>query len=229
MRNYYEKRKEFTNINNLHIVTPSQWLKNLVSQSFLAGVDCRVINNGIDLSVFSRDPGKMRKKYELGEKQIFLGVASIWGPRKGFQDFIELSKVLDDNTVIMMVGIDKEQKKMLPKSVIGVERTNDIHELCQYYSDADYFLNLTYQDNFPTANIEALACGTPVITYNTGGSVEIADNKSGMIVEKGDLKTIAKLEKNKYEVDDCIKRSKKYNLLDQYERYYSIYLEAVNG
>lgn len=66
-------------------------------------------------------------------------------------------------------------------------RTSSQEELIGIYSAADVYINPTYEDNFPTTNIEALACGTPVITYNTGGSPEAIDEGTGIVVEKGDI------------------------------------------
>lgn len=223
-KNFLDKKHYFLLPKKTHIVTPSSWLQGLLKESFLAGVDSCVINNGINLNNFKRDEGKVRKKHNLENKTILLGVASIWGERKGFSDFIKLANEVTENTVIILVGVTQKQKEQLPKSVIGIERTNNIEELCQYYSDADYFLNLTYQDNFPTANIEALACGTPVITYKTGGSVEIADYTCGRVVNKGDIQEILSIISNsKFDHDACIKRAKKYDAASRYMDYYDLY------
>ena len=78
----------------------------------------------------------------------------------------------EDEYEITMVGLSAEQAKNLPKGIRGIQRTQNVHELAQLYSEADVLINPTYEDNFPTVNIEALACGTPVITYKTGGSPE---------------------------------------------------------
>jgi glycosyltransferase involved in cell wall biosynthesis len=126
--------------------------------------------------------------FNLSGKKVVLGVASTWDKRKGLNDFVKLSKVLDSSFQIVLIGLSKQQIGSLPDNIIGLNRTESIQELAQWYSLANVFINLTTQDNFPTTNIEALACGTPVITYNTGGSPEAINSDTGTVVEKRDIK-----------------------------------------
>ena len=172
--NYNKKKELFSNL-NLTIVTPSEWLSKLVKESFLKKYEVKVINNGIDLNIFKKldkKDLKFRKKYKLKDKKIILGVASPFTYKKGFYDFIKLSKVLNDNYRIVLVGLNKKQIRELPRNIIGIEKLNDYLQLVDIYNSADIFLNLTYEDNYPTVNLEAIACGIPVITYDTGGSTE---------------------------------------------------------
>lgn len=171
-RNYKRKKQTFCGVPNLTIVTPSKWLAGLVEQSFLSEYQTVVINNGIDLSVFKPTESDFRERFGLTDKKIILGVASVWEKRKGFNDFLELAKLIDDSYRIVLVGVNDKQLKMLPSSVIGIKRTNNVKELAEIYTAADVLFNPTYEDNYPTVNLEAQACGTPVITYPTGGSVE---------------------------------------------------------
>lgn len=171
-RNYKRKKQTFCGVPNLTIVTPSKWLSGLVEQSFLSEYQTVVINNGIDLSVFKPTESDFRERFGLTDKKIILGVASVWEKRKGFNDFLELAKLIDDSYRIVLVGVNDKQLKMLPSSVIGIKRTNNVKELAEIYTAADVLFNPTYEDNYPTVNLEAQACGTPVITYPTGGSVE---------------------------------------------------------
>jgi len=194
-RNYNIKKELFKDIENLVIVTPSNWLAAEVKESFLKDYDIKVINNGINLEKFDIKPTiDIKKKFGLIGQKVILGVASIWEPRKGFDDFIALNDEMKDyNFKIIMVGLSDDQIKNLPKNIIGIKRTESIEEMATLYSLADVFFNPTYEDNFPTTNIEALACGTPVITYKTGGSPEIIDNKTGWVFEKGDLEGVKSL------------------------------------
>lgn len=171
-RNYKRKKQTFCGVPNLTIVTPSKWLAGVVGQSFLSEYQTVVINNGIDLSVFRPTESDFRERFGLTDKKIILGVASVWEKRKGFNDFLELAKLIDDSYRIVLVGVNDKQLKMLPSSVIGIKRTNNVKELAEIYTAADVLFNPTYEDNYPTVNLEAQACGTPVITYPTGGSVE---------------------------------------------------------
>lgn len=171
----YKRKKEIFNGLALTIVTPSKWLANLVKKSYLKNYDIEMINNGISTEVFKPTNGNFREKYNIGNKKIILGVASTWDKRKGLSDFIEISKRLDENYKIVLVGLNKKQISELPNCIIGITRTENQQELAGLYSTADIFYNPTYEDNYPTVNLEAIACGTPVITYNTGGSPEFTE------------------------------------------------------
>lgn len=230
-KNFSDKKQIFNQLGNLHIITPSNWLKNLVKQSFLSKFPVSCIHNGIDLSKFSpiENVEKLIQKWNLKDKIIVLGVASIWDRRKGLDDFISLSNKLSDTYQIILIGLTKKQKAQLPKNIIGIERTESIEELAEYYSLANVFVNPTYQDNFPTTNIEALACGTPVVTYNTGGSPEAIDKETGIVVEKGNvdelrdaIERVTSAKTEYYEKEKCRKRAEKH--FDKNERYQD-YLE----
>ena len=164
----------FTGIEDLTIVTPSKWLAKNVSQSFLKDYKITVIPNGINTNLFKPNINNIKEKLGILNKVMLLGVASIWDQRKGLKVFLELAKKLDDNYAIVIIGLSKRQIDALPKRIYGVEFTNGIQELAEYYSAADYFINPTFEDNYPTTNLEAISCGTPVISFNTGGSVESA-------------------------------------------------------
>jgi putative colanic acid biosynthesis glycosyltransferase len=186
--NYHRKKEIFNGVSNLTIVTPSEWLAKLVKQSFLAGYPVQVINNGVNTSVFHPVVSSgIRDKHGIGQKKMILGVAYIWSHRKGLDEFIELSKHLPEDYITFLVGLSSAQIDRLPANIKGIGRTENVEELAALYSTADVFVNPTWQDNFPTTNLESLACGTPVITYNTGGSPEAIDEQTGIVVEKGDI------------------------------------------
>lgn len=202
-QNYQIKKSLFTGINNLTIVTPSQWLASLVKKSFLSEYNVKVIHNGVNTDVFKPTPSEIKSIYSIGNKKIILGVASIWDRRKGLETFIELSKQIEDDYKIILIGLNKEQIKKLPNTIIGIERTNSTKELAEFYSVADVFLNPTLEDNYPTTNIEAIACGTPVISYDTGGSGESAIFY-GSVVKKGDITAIIQeIKRNEFKKQEC--------------------------
>lgn len=185
-KNYDLKKALFTKVEKLCIVTPSHWLAGLVKESFLGKYPVKVIHNGIDLHIFKPTSSNFRRENGLEGYKIILGVASPWTPRKGLSDFIKLSKMMDDHTRIVLVGLSDRQIKKLPPHIIGIKRTNNPQELAGLYTTADVFFNPTYEDNYPTTNLESLACGTPVVTYNTGGSPESV-GENGAVVDKGDI------------------------------------------
>ena len=196
--NYQIKKDLFTKVKKLTIVTPSHWLANLVKESFLTEYPVEVIHNGIDLEIFKPTPSNFKERYHCDDKTVVLGVANVWDRRKGLNTFIELSKELPDDFQIVLVGLSKKQMKLLPDNIIKIQRTNSTKELAEIYTAANVFVNPTLEDNFPTTNLESLACGTPVITYNTGGSPECVINLNGLIIEQNNTdELINKIKTNK--------------------------------
>ena len=191
--NWEWKRQCFQGINKLTIVTPSQWLAKEVRRSILGEYNITVIPNGIDTDIFKSQQTGLKAKLGIEKKYMILGVSSSWHKYKGLYDFYELSERLDqDKYQIVLVGLTEKQLKQLPKEIIGVSKTKDTHELAEFYNAADVFVNLTYCDVFGMVNIEALACNTPVITYNTGGSPETVRDYGGIIIDKGNLLGVIK-------------------------------------
>lgn len=232
--NYKLKRELFNNIPNLILVPVSQWLSDNVKESFLKNCAVKLIHNGVSLDNF-KVVTSQKQDYISKDKFMILGVASIWTDRKGLNDFLELSEILPDDYMIVLLGLTQKQIHCLPTNVIGITRTESVHKLTELYSSADLFLNLTKQDNFPTTNLEALASGTPVITYRTGGSVEAVDEKTGLIVEQGDIKGVFNAIKQirakgkSYYSDACRERAiMNFNKVDRYNEYIQLYDSILN-
>lgn len=237
-QNFENKKYLFKSLENLELIVHSKWLANFVSKSFLVNHKIHVTPSGIDLDTFqiNNTNFSLKEKHQLNNKSVLLGVASIWDKRKGLDDFIALSKIIDINKFqIILIGLRKEQINNLPPKIIGIERTENLQQLADYYNLADIFINPTWQDNFPTTNIESLACGTPIITYNTGGSPEAIDEYTGLIVEKGDIvglqnavKVIIKNGKDFYQTS-CRKRAELlFNKNIRYMDYLNLYESMIN-
>lgn len=224
-KNYKQKKELFTKPENITFVTPSEWLKDLTEKSFLGKYPVKVINNGIDLAKFKPTESDFREKNNLQDKFIILGVASVWEERKGLKDFIKLNEMLSENEKIVLVGLDDNQLATLPESIVGIKRTNSIEELAEIYSAADVFVNPTYEDNYPTTNLEAISCGTPVVTYITGGSPESVFEGNGFSVPQGDVKgvydAIQKVDGCKTPTKDFFDASKRY------KEYVDLYKEIL--
>lgn len=180
------KRTWFTGIKDMQIVTPSKWLANLVDQSFLRIYPIHVINNGIDISVFRPTENKRKQLFDTEGKKLVLGVSFGWNEKKGLNDFLKLAKIIDDEFLIVLVGVNENLEKSFPDNIIGISRTESQKQLVDIYSSVDVFVNLTYEDTYPTVNLEARACGLPVITYDSCGSPESA-GEDGVVVEKGNI------------------------------------------
>lgn len=228
---YKLKKKWFTGVDNMTLVTPSKWLAGLVKQSFLKDYPVKVINNGIDLAIFKPTQSDFRTKHGIENKYIVLGVAFGWGKRKGLDVFIELSSRLDIGKYqIVLVGTDDAVDKQLPDSIISIHRTNNQSELAEIYTAADVFVNPTREENYPTVNMEAIACGTPVLTFRTGGSPEIPDDTCGYVVEKDDVdeleKEIIRICKTKpYSAEACVERAKNFDKNARFQEYVDLYEE----
>lgn len=230
--NYIRKKAAFCGVPAMTLVTPSQWLCDLVGHSFLKEYPVRLIYNGIDLEHFFPHPGNLREELGLNGKKIILGVAQIWGERKGWDTFLELSQKLPPEYQIILIGVDEKQQRELPAGIIGVKRTKNIQELCAYYSIADVFVNPTLEEVLALTNLEALACGTPVITYNTGGSPECIDESCGIAVPRGDFEqlyqAIVTMNKSSYPAELCMKRAAKFSSEVKYQEYYRLYQDILS-
>lgn len=189
-KNFERKRAAFSGVKNMTIITPSQWLADLAKQSFLQEYPVEVSRNTINTSVFKPTPSDFRNRYGLENKIMILGVASVWDERKGLNDFLRLAEAADDHFAIVLVGLNNKQAKTLPTNIIGIPRTNSEQELAEIYSAADVLFNPTYEDNYPTVNLEAEACGTRVISYCAGGAPETLHRSDSVCVKPGEYKRV---------------------------------------
>lgn len=192
--NWERKQKAFCGVKNMRLITPSKWLADLTRESFLKEYPVKVVHNTIDLSVFRPTPSNFRERIGLKDKTIILGVASVWDYRKGFADFFDLRNLLNSwktrqTSFIVLVGLTESQISSLPSGMIGIARTNSAVELAEIYSAADWFFNPTHEDNYPTVNLEARACGCRIATYDTGGASETVDGYDKSWVLKGEDKS----------------------------------------
>ena len=187
-KNWKKKRDIFNGVANLTIVTPSKWLAELVKDSFLNEYSIKVINNGIDTEKFHKVSTHLKADLGLQKEKVLLSVATVWNDLKGLNDFEQLSGVLDsDYKIILVGGMTENQENNLPESILHIRRTQ-----VELYNIADVYLNLTYCDTYPTVNLEAASCGTPVITYAVGGSTESAEMCGGISVPRGDVEAVAR-------------------------------------
>ena len=182
----------------------------------------RVIPNGIDLDRFHPTDGDFRQQYGIADKKMVLAVASAWGKNKGLNDLFKLADLLGDDYRVVVVGLKPEQMKLVPENVTGITRTNDVQQLAHIYTTADVFVNPTYQDTYPTVNLEAQACGTPVITYRTGGSVESVPPTQ--VVEQGDLNALCEAVKR---LDTCTVLQADFSAETSFRNYVELYKEKL--
>lgn len=223
---FEDKQVWYSKIKNMHLVVPSEWMKKIVKKSILGNKSISVINNGINLEQFKPIESNIRQKYGLEGKKILLSVAYIWNEMKGLYELKKLASILPEKYMLVIIGIGSE--KVQSKNVISIPPISDKNILAKWYTVADIFLNPTLGDNYPTVNIEALSCGTPIITYNTGGSPEIVGDECGAIVysnspEEMKNKIISfTISENMKEI--CRYRAKKFDRNNAYKKYVALYL-----
>ena len=229
----YSLKKELFSGLDLTVVTPSAWLGGLVKQSFLSEYPVKVINNGIDLSVFKPTESDIREQLGVGGKKLLLGVAFGWDRRKGIDVFLEIARRLDDSFRLVLVGTDEKVEKLLPENIIPVRRTKNQEELAKLYTAADLFVNPTREENYPTVNMEAIACGTPVLTFRTGGSPEIISENTGSSVEADDVDALTReiiriTEDKPYSVSACTEQAKSFDMALRFREYVDMYKESLD-
>lgn len=208
-RNFVQKKKLLTSLDKMSIVTPSVWLANCVKQSFLSKYDVTSIPNGIDVTIFHPVKSDIRQRLSIpNNKKIILTVANVWNEKKGFSDVIRLSRILPVNEYqVVMVGVTKPQLSLLPHSIIGIERTENINELVELYSAADIFFNPSKEETMGMVTIEALACGTPAIVYDRTAVPEAVDMNTGIIINSDNLFEIQRIiERFKFDAKACQQR-----------------------
>lgn len=232
-QNYIDKKKAFTSVKNMTIVPVSNWLAREINDSFLNKYPIKVIHNGVDTSIFSPKEDA-KNKLGLNSNFIILGVASIWNDRKGLEDFIKLRKLLSHDYTIIMIGLTQKQIDKLPIGIVGIKRTNNVSELAQYYSAADVYINLSVEETFGMTTCESLACGTPVIVYNSTACPEIVSNDVGYVVEPGDLQSVISCinkikEKGKNTYKNKCRENiiKYYNKERKFEEYIQLYKDIL--
>lgn len=222
------KKKWFCGVKNMTLVAPSQWMASLIPLSFLKEYHVVQINNGIDIKVFQPTPSNFRKRYHCEGKYVLLGVAFGWGKRKGLDVFVELSKRLGEQYKIVLVGTDEKVDAELPENIISIHRTSNQEELAEIYTAADLFVNPTREELFGLVNAEALACGTPVVTFRSGGSPEVIDETCGAVVEKDDIDSMEReivriCNEKPYSAEACRRRAKTFDKDLTFQQYVDLY------
>ena len=222
-KNWILKKELFTSIEDMVLVTPSKWLASLVKESFLNKYPVEVIYNGIDTDVFKPTKSDFRTKNGLEDKKIILGVASVWDRRKGLYDFIKLSELLDDTYKIVLVGLSNEQMNGIPEKILGIPRTNSATELAEIYSAADVFVNPSVEETMGLVTVEAMACGTPVITYNLTAVPEVVCEKCGYTVSASVDNIFHSINRCNFNNEECVNWAMNYEKNKKYLQYLSIY------
>jgi glycosyltransferase involved in cell wall biosynthesis len=234
-KNFRDKRRLFNSVDNLTIVPVSKWLEGEVRKSFLSLHRIQTIQNGIDIDKFRWSGNNIKTQFNIENKFVVLGVANPWDTRKGLKFFIEMANILTDRFQIVLIGLSQRQIEEVPPNIIALKKTNNIDELVDFYSSADVFVNPTLEDTFPTTNLEALACGTPVVTFNSGGSSEAVDSDTGIVVEEKNSESLCKaifeIDRNgkSFYTRKCRERAESnFRKEDRFQDYIELYYDILN-
>ena len=231
LNNYLRKKAAFTGLKNLTITCPSHWLSELVAQSFLGSYPRALIPNGIDRDIFHPQSSDLRTRFQLEGKKIVLGVASTWNERKGLPDLISLAERLGGDYQLVLIGLDKKQLRDVPDNMLALPRTANQKELAQWYTAADVFVNPSYEESFGLTTVEAQACGTPVVIYNTDACPETIVSGESILVKQGDVDALTLAVQSAAEkglrvnADKTIEFDK--NII--YEKYINLYDSILNS
>ncbi len=226
-RALYDRKKALFADLDITVITPSRWLADLVKYSFFSPCEARVINNGIDLEVFRPAESDFCNRYGLEGKKVLLGVSYNWDKMKGIDIFERLASDLDDSYRIVLVGARYEGNS----KIIALGRMENQRQLAEIYTAADAFVNPTRQENFPTVNLEALACGTPVVCFASGGTGETVDETCGICVPRDDYEALKEAvvrlcEEKPFTSQACVKRAESFNQRDRFKEYVRLYSEG---
>lgn len=231
--NYQVKKKLFTSVPNMHLVTPSEWLKGEVEKSFFQGIPCTAVPNGIETETFVKTETDIRERLGLGNKKIVLGVANVWTKQKGIDDFKALSRMLDSSYQLVMVGMDKTRRKELPENILALERTKNMEELVELYSTADVYFNSSIEETMGMTTGEAICCGTPVVVYDSTAIAESVGEGCGFVLRAGDIEgvknSIEQICKDRKRFSEaCLAYKKRFDKKISNESYYRIYQDMLD-
>ena len=225
------KRKMFSLPSNMCFVAPCEWMTGHLKNSSLAEYPAKVIVNGVNLDVFHPVQSNLRERFGLTSKKVCLAVASEWDQRKGLSFLCEAAQKMGESYAFVVIGLTDEQIAGLPSGMIGIRATADTNELAAWYTTADCLVNPTLEDNMPMVNLEALACGTPVVAFETGGCPEAVDSSCGIVVSKGDLnglcQAVEKASSGLFSSENCIARARQFDCTHTFQNYLSLYKELV--
>ncbi len=230
-RNHRMKRKYFSLPGKITFAAPCKWMTKHLQASSLHHYPYEVIVNGVNLKVFHPVQSNLRERFGLETKKVCLAVASEWDHRKGLSYLLDLANQMGDGYRFVIIGLTEEQIAGLPDHVIGMKNTTDVNELAAWYTTADCFVNPTLEDNMPMVNLEALACGTPVVVFETGGCPEAVDESCGIVVTKGDVealnRAVEKASSGAFSAENCLKRAAQFDCEQTFQQYLALYKELL--
>lgn len=226
--NYERKKSLFTSLDDMTIITVSDWLAEQVKQSFLKKYPIVRIYNGIDHSVFKHFETNIKEKLGIASKTMILCVSDGWNERKGYNDIIKWADKVNDEVRFVVVGLDEKQIEKLPNNIIGLKRTQNIKQLAELYSAADLFFNPSKEETFGMVTAEAMACGTPILAYNVTACAELIDDNSGKVITDFSEVLTFQVKNQVYDKKKIIKSSMRFDKDIIMQQTYDLYRDCLN-
>lgn len=230
-----DRKKYLLAIPRLVVTGVSDWIANEARRTFLADTKLVTIRNGIDLNVFKPTPSDFRQRLGLEGKYVILGPASKWLSDVNKEVLDKFTKLMHPDEVLLLFGVDVQDTSNLPKNVITYGYTKNREELAQLYTMADVFVNCTREESLSLINIEAQACGTPVVTFDATATPETVDGVYSLSTQVGNPDRLYESVENiRYNNDGEVSKpvisfaSKNYDLYSNYEEYLNLYKTLEN-
>lgn len=187
--NFSDKKKSYGSLNNMHIITVSDWMNSIARQSMLAGNEIHTIHNGVDMDIFRRMRADEMDCYlpdEVKEidnnKKIVLTAANAWYAAKGYDAIVNYSRRMPRDVVLICVGNCSKisnKLKSIKNRIIVLDRVSDPKTMAALFNRADLFFNPSRVESMSMVNVEAIACGTPVATSAVSGMPETVNKEVG--------------------------------------------------
>jgi glycosyltransferase involved in cell wall biosynthesis len=193
---YLKCKKNNLQNKNFYFVSPSRWLIECCKESYLKDEDIRLIPNGIDTDIYvTHDKNRMRDKYGIPENKnvLLFSANTISSPYKGYQYLYEALNIIEkkDDYCLVVLGIVDEKTLDSTYEVFKRGYISDENTMSELYSAADIYIMPSMADNAPLSCMEAMASGTPVLAFATGGISEIVNDDVGWLTSAGDSRKLA--------------------------------------
>ena len=228
-----DRKRLFKAIPHLTVIGVSKWIASEAKRTFFCNRPVFTIYNGIDLSVFRFRESNLRNRLRLTDKRIILGPAQKWLSPVNKETLDYFTSNMLDEEVLVLFGC-KDTCNYLPHNVIQYGFINNRQDLIELYSSADVFVNCTREESLSLVNIEAQACGTPVVTYDGTGVQETVDGICGITVSSGNyeqlllsVRKVLQFPHSKNGIRHQIEI--KFDMVENYKKYIKEYKEHMLG
>lgn len=181
---YQIKYRLWKDYPRLAVVGVSKWITQTAEQSMMQKASTFfTIYNWVDRETFYPRTTFNPRLSSISEyRYVLLAAAVSWPASKGLTDLLQIAQTLGNDYLLIIVGRVSEKDKKSLSNVIYWGRTSNVDEMAQLYSFADVFVNPSRLETFGKVTIEAMACGTPAVVYDTTACTELVPEGCGKVV-----------------------------------------------